>query len=70
MSLAHLRETKAERDRKTAGAASARKATASTTAYCGASREPVYRTMDEATASGLELCDSCLALFRQQHKAH
>jgi hypothetical protein len=70
MSLAHLREMKSERDRKTAGAAGARPASSSPTAYCGASREPVYRTMDEATASGLELCDSCLALFRQRQKAH
>jgi hypothetical protein len=37
---------------------------------CGASREPAYRTMDEATASGLEICDTCVALFRRQGKGH
>jgi len=31
--------------------------------------EPAYRTMDEATASGLEICDICVALFRRQGKA-
>jgi hypothetical protein len=70
MSLAHLREAKVERNRTVAGAAAPRKAGTSPTAFCGASREPVYRTMDEATASGLELCDSCLALFRQKQKTH
>jgi hypothetical protein len=70
MSLAHLRALKSERTR-TAGAAGVDKVTVSSTAsYCGASREPVYRTMDEATASGLELCDSCLADFRKQRKVH
>ena len=38
--------------------------------YCGATREPIYRTMDEATESGLELCDSCLVDFRKQRKNH
>jgi hypothetical protein len=38
--------------------------------YCGATREPIYRTMDEATESGLEICGSCLADFRRQRKAH
>ena len=70
MSLAHLRALKSERTR-TAGAAAVERATASpNAAYCGASHEPVYRTMDEATASGLELCDSCLADFRKQRKVH
>jgi len=69
MSLAHLRALKSERTR-TAGAAAERATVPSTAAYCGASREPVYRTMDEATASGLELCDSCLADFRKQRKVH
>ena len=67
MSLAHLRETKAQRDR-TPGVP--KKTTTSPTAFCGASREPSYRTMDEATASGLELCDTCVALFRRQPKTH
>jgi hypothetical protein len=45
-----------------------RKVKTSPAAFCGASLEPAYRTMDEATASGLELCDTCLALFRRQRK--
>ena len=70
MSLAHLRETKLARTRAPAGAAAvARKPASAATAFCGASHEPVYRTMDEAAASGLELCDSCLMLFRQRQKA-
>jgi hypothetical protein len=70
MSLAHLQPAKSDRNRAPSGAAAPRKAGASGTAFCGASHEPVFRTMDDATASGLELCDSCLALFRQQKKAH
>jgi hypothetical protein len=72
MSLAHLREVKSDRPRTSTGAATAapRKAAGPAASYCGASREPVYRTMDEATASGLELCDSCLALFRREKKSH
>jgi hypothetical protein len=70
MSLAHLREMQLDRNRKTTGAAAAPKTVTSPRGYCGATREPVYRTMDEATASGLELCDSCLALFRQHQKGH
>jgi hypothetical protein len=68
MSLAHLRETKAQRDRTSAG--TPRKAASAPAALCGASREPNYRTMDEATASGLEVCDTCIALLRRQRKAH
>ena len=67
MSLAHLRETKTPRNRT---AAVPPKVNTSANAICGASREPAYRTMDEATASGLELCDTCVALFRQQLKVH
>jgi hypothetical protein len=67
MSLAHLRETKAQSNR-TSAAAPRKVATAA--GLCGASREPAYRTMDEAAASGLEICDTCVALFRQQGKAH
>ena len=66
MSLAHLRQSKTQRDR-TPG--EAKKTTTPPTAFCGASREPAYRTMDEATASGLEICDTCVALFRRQPKA-
>jgi hypothetical protein len=69
MSLAHLRIAKAGRG-ISAGTALAAKATTSAASYCGATREPIYRTMDEATESGLELCDSCLADFRKQRKAH
>jgi hypothetical protein len=69
MSLAHLQELKSDRPRATPGAAVSRKVPAGT-AFCGASHEPVFRTMDDATASGLELCDSCLALFRRQKKTH
>jgi hypothetical protein len=68
MSLAHLRETKAPRNRT--AAAAPLKVNTSPTAFCGASLEPAYRTMDEATASGLELCDTCVALFRRQPKVH
>ena len=66
MSLAHLRETKAQRNRTSA----ATPRTAAAAALCGASREPAYRTMDEAAASGLEICDTCVGLFRRQGKAH
>ena len=66
MSLAHLRETKPPRNRTAEMVP--RKVNTSPTAFCGASREPAYRTMDEATASGLELCDTCIALFRRQRK--
>jgi hypothetical protein len=69
MSLAHLRALKSGRTPAT-GPAPAQKAGHSTASYCGASREPIYRTMDEATASGLELCDTCLADFRRQRKVH
>ena len=30
------------------------------TSYCGASREPIYRSLIEASESGLEVCASCL----------
>jgi hypothetical protein len=68
MSLAHLRETKAQGNR-TSSAAPRRVATAPA-GLCGASSEPAYRTMDEAAASGLEICDTCVVLFRRQAKAH
>jgi hypothetical protein len=68
MSLAHLRVVKSRRTRSAAGAASGGRAVPTSSSYCGASSEPVYRTMDEAAASGLQLCDSCLADFRRQRK--
>jgi hypothetical protein len=68
MSLAHLRETKSTRNRT--AAKGPLKANKSPTAFCGASLEPAYRTMDEATASGLELCDTCATIFRRQPKVH
>jgi hypothetical protein len=70
MSLAHLRALKSGRTRTAVGVAAAERSATPPTSYCGASREPVYRTMDEATASGLELCASCLADFRKQQKVH
>jgi hypothetical protein len=67
MSLAHLRETKAQSNRTSAAAP---RKVATPAGLCGASQEPAYRTMDEAAASGLEICDTCVALFRRQGKAH
>jgi len=67
MSLAHLRELKSPRNHTAAMVP--RKVNKSPSAFCGASLEPAYRTMDEATASGLELCDTCVTLFRRQRKA-
>jgi len=68
MSLAHLRETKAQSNRTSPAAP--RKTATSPAGLCGASVEPSYRTMDEAAASGLEICDTCVVLFRRQGKAH
>jgi hypothetical protein len=68
MSLAHLRAPKLGRTRSVGAPAAAERAVAVPKAYCGASREPLYRTVDEAHESGLELCDSCLADFRKQPK--
>jgi hypothetical protein len=68
MSLAHLRETKAQRNRSSAAAP--RKVPAGPAALCGASREPAYRTLGEAEESGLAICGTCVALFRRQGKVH
>lgn len=68
MSLAHLRVLRPGRTRATAGAPAAARAANPAASFCGASREPIYRTMDEATESGLELCVSCLTDFRKQQK--
>jgi hypothetical protein len=68
MSLAHLRAPKAGRSRKAAGGAPVPRVIPGPTAYCGASREPIYRTLNEASESGLEVCDTCLADSRRQRK--
>jgi hypothetical protein len=65
MSLAHLRAPKLERSRKPEAVAVARRTTGPT-AFCGASREPIYRTLNEASESGLEVCDACLADSRKK----
>lgn len=66
MSLAHLRGPKPQRNRTLEAAP--QKVAAGPAALCGASREPVYRTMDEADESGLAICGTCVALFRRQRK--
>jgi hypothetical protein len=68
MSLAHLRIPKVERG-VSPGTVVAAKRGSPLGSYCGATREPIYRTMDEAKESGLEICDSCVADFRRR-KAH
>ena len=68
MSLAHLRAPKMERTPGVAGSTVHERGAASPKAFCGASREPLYRTMDEAHESGLEVCDTCLADYRKQHR--
>jgi hypothetical protein len=69
MSLAHLRIPKVDRS-VSPGTVVAVKKAAPLGSYCGATREPIYRTMDEAKESGLEICDSCVADFRRQRKTH
>ncbi len=69
MSLAHLRIPKVGRG-VSPGAGLAGKRATLLGAYCGATREPIYRTMDDAKESGLELCDSCVAGLRGQRKTH
>jgi DNA-binding phage protein len=67
MSLAHLKAPKSVRTATTGARSDGLAAVAGS--YCGASREPIYRTLNEATESGLEICDTCLADSRKQHKA-
>jgi hypothetical protein len=67
MSLAHLRIPKVGRS-VSPGTVLAVKSATPPGAYCGATREPIYRTMEEAAESGLEICDSCVADFRRQRK--
>ena len=70
MSLAHLRAPKLERSRVAAAAVvRPERAVAGVTAFCGASREPIYRTVDEASESGLEICDTCLVHSRKQRRS-
>ena len=69
MSLAHLRIPKVGRS-VSPGTVLAGKRATPLGAYCGATREPIYRTMDDAKESGLEICDSCVAGFRGQRKTH
>ena len=69
MSLAHLRIPKVGRG-VSPGAGLAGKRATLLGAYCGATREPIYRTMDQAKESGLEICGICVADFRRQRKAH
>ncbi len=67
MSLAHLRIPKVGRS-LSPGTVVAMKRATPLGSYCGATREPIYRTMDEARESGLDICDSCAADFRKQRK--
>jgi hypothetical protein len=70
MSLAHIKVAKvAKLARKPPSAAGAQVPPAPRTgavAECGASHEPLYRTVEEANDSGLEVCDMCLAIMRKQ----
>ena len=70
MSLAHLMVPRLPRTRTaTAEIAPSARTAAGVTAYCGASREPIYRTVNEAAESGLEVCASCLIDARKPRKA-
>jgi hypothetical protein len=70
MSLAHLKAPKLPRIRTAAAKLAAPpRIAAGVTAYCGASREPIYRTLIEASESGLEVCASCLIDARKPRKA-
>ena len=67
MSLAHIRVAKLSRgSRASTGAPGARPIRTGLVAECGASHEPMYRSVDEASESGLEVCDTCLAIIRKQ----
>ena len=68
MSLAHLRAPRLAGSRKSAEGAAAARVTPGPTAYCGATREPIYRTVNDAQESGLEICDSCLVDSRKSRK--
>jgi len=66
MSVAHLRVLKLVRP--SSGASTTQRTATAAASFCGATREPVYRTVDEAEESGLDICASCLADFRKQRK--
>ena len=68
MSLAHLMVPKLARTRTAAAALASPRMAAGVTSYCGASREPIYRTLIEASESGLEVCASCLIDARKPRK--
>jgi len=68
MSLAHLRAPRVARSRKAAAGAASERVTPGPTAYCGATREPIYRTVNDAHESGLEICDTCLVDSRRPPK--
>ena len=69
MSLAHLMVPRLPRARAVAAAlAPPARIAGGVSAYCGASREPVYRTLNEAAESGLEVCASCLIDSRKPRK--
>jgi hypothetical protein len=70
MSLAHLMIPKPARARTVAARLAAPpRMTSGVTSYCGASREPIYRNLNEASESGLEVCGICLIDARKPRKA-
>jgi len=69
MSLAHLMVPRLPRTRTVASKLAAPSRVApGVTSYCGASREPIYRNLIEASESGLEVCASCLIDARKPRK--
>jgi hypothetical protein len=69
MSLAHLMVPRLPRTRTVASKLAAPRVAPGVTSYCGASREPIYRNLIEASESGLEVCASCLIDARKPRKA-
>jgi hypothetical protein len=69
MSLAHIRAPSLARKSRKPAIPPAPGAATGPTAHCGASREPLYRTVNEASESGLEICDTCLAVSRRGPRA-
>jgi len=71
MSLAHLMVPRLPRTRTAASKLATPTPTrvaGGVTSYCGASREPIYRSLIEASESGLEVCASCLIDARKPRK--